>query len=296
MTASTHPGLLAGIGLKDEHAHALLHGQDGSADVGFVEVHAENLMVSGGPRLAQLAQLRERLPLSVHGVGLSIGGEAAPCARHLARLDAVLQRFAPRWFSEHLAWSGHGGAWLADLLPLPYNATTLARVCAHIDAVQQRLQRPLLLENPSTYVELVASTLDEAGFLAAVVRRTGCGLLLDLNNAQVSAVNHGRDALAFVDQLLDAVPPGTVGEIHLAGHAQDQDSAGAPLLIDSHGAPVAHVVWRLYRHVLARLGPVPTLIERDQNIPPLPVLAAEAAHAQTLMRRCAHRPTEQAAA
>jgi uncharacterized protein (UPF0276 family) len=281
---------LAGIGLKDEHVLPLLAGEAGAAAVGFVEVHAENVMGAGGPRLARVARVRQTRPLSVHGVGLSIGGQAPPCERHLARLAGVLERFEPRWFSEHLAWSGHGGAWFNDLLPLPYHPATLDRVCAHVDAVQERLKRPLLLENPSTYLEFESSTMDEASFLSAVVRRTGCGLLLDVNNAHVSAVNHGRDARHFIDQLLDAVPAGAVGEIHLAGHAVDADAAGEPLLIDTHGAPVADDVWALYEHVIGRLGPVPTLIERDQNLPSLPQLAAEANRAFALMRSLAGLP------
>lgn len=284
------PAALAGIGLKDEHVLPLLAGEAGAAAVGFVEVHAENVMGAGGPRLARLARVRQTRPLSVHGVGLSIGGQAPPCERHLARLAGVLERFEPRWFSEHLAWSGHGGAWFNDLLPLPYHSATLDRVCAHVDAVQERLKRPLLLENPSTYLEFESSTMDEASFLSAVVRRTGCGLLLDVNNAHVSAVNHGRDARHFIDQLLDAVPAGAVGEIHLAGHAVDADAAGEPLLIDTHGAPVADDVWALYGHVIGRLGPVPTLIERDQNLPSLPQLAAEANRAFALMRSLAGLP------
>ncbi len=281
---------LAGIGLKDEHLLPLLRGEAGTEAVGFVEVHAENLMAAGGPRLARWARVREARPLSVHGVGLNIGGAAPPCAQHLARLAAVLGRFEPQWFSEHLAWSGHGGAWFNDLLPLPYDEPTLARVCLHIDMVQQSLQRRLLLENPSTYVEFACATMDEAEFLAAVVRRTGCGLLLDLNNAHVSAVNHGRDARQAVACLLGAVPPGTVGEIHLAGHAEDHDAAGDRLLIDSHGAPVAAAVWALYAQTMAQLGPVPTLIERDQNLPPLRQLAAEASRAHGVMLALAGVP------
>lgn len=285
-----HPDMLAGIGIKDEHLLPLLRGDAGTAAVGFVEVHAENVMAAGGPRLARLARVRESRPLSVHGVGLSLGGMAPPCERHLARLAAVLARFEPRWFSEHLAWSSHGGTWFNDLLPLPYDRATLDRVCAHIDAVQQRLKRPLLLENPSTYVEFERSTMSEAQFLAAVLRRTGCGLLLDVNNALVSAVNHGREARRCVDELLDGLPQGAVGEIHLAGHAEDQDAIGARLLIDSHGAPVADAVWALYAHVIERLGPVPTLIERDQNLPPLPQLAAEATRAFGVMQAMAEVP------
>ncbi|MGC4394555.1 DUF692 domain-containing protein [Hydrogenophaga sp. T2] len=274
---------LAGIGLKDEHVLPLLQGEAGAAAVGFVEVHAENLMVDGGPRLSRLDRLRERLPLSVHGVGLSIGGAQPPCEQHLDRLARVLQRHEPRWFSEHLAWSGHGGLWFNDLLPLPYDRPTLHRVCAHIDRVQTRLRRPLLLENPSTYLAYARSTMDEAGFLAEVVRRTGCGVLLDVNNAHVSAVNQGQDAADFIERLVRALPAGAVGEIHLAGHAVDADAQGAPLLIDSHGAPVAEAVWSLYRQAIALLGPVPTLIERDQDVPPLARLSAEAGRAQALM-------------
>lgn len=267
----------AGIGLKAAHVHDLLAG---GAALDFVEVHAENYLVAGGPQLRQLERVRARWPLSVHGVGLSIGGEGPLDSRHLDRLAALLRRFEPQWFSEHLAWSGHGGHWFNDLLPLPYDRPTLDRVCDHIDQVQQRLQRRLLLENPSTYIECAASTMDEGGFLAEVVRRTGCALLLDVNNAHVSAVNHGRDAWA----LIDALPPEAVCEIHLAGHAEDRDAAGDRLLIDTHGAPVDDAVWSLYRRTLARLGPVPTLIERDHHVPPLAELAAEAALARRAQR------------
>lgn len=271
---------VAGIGLKDEHALPLLHG---AAAVDFVEIHAENYLVAGGPRLRRLERLRERLPLSIHGVGASIGGAAPPDEAHLAALDALLRRFEPRWFSEHLAWSGHGGAWFGDLLPLRYDEATLARVCEHVERVQQRLRRRLLLENPSTYLEFERSTMDEGGFIAEVVRRTGCGLLLDVNNAYVGAVNHARDPWA----LIAALPPAAVQEIHLAGFAEDRDAAGDRLLIDHHGAPVDAAVWALYERALARLGPVPTLIERDNDVPPLPVLAAEAARARAALRRAA---------
>jgi uncharacterized protein (UPF0276 family) len=268
---------LAGIGLKDEHALPLL---EGAAAVDFLEIHAENYFVAGGPRLRRLERLRERLPLSLHGVGLSIGGEAPLDEAHLDALAALLQRFEPRWFSEHLAWSSHGGTWLNDLLPLPYDDTTLARVCEHIDRVQTRLRRPMLLENPSSYVAFESSTWDEGAFIAEVVRRTGCGVLLDVNNAYVSGVNHGRDPWA----LIEALPAGAIGEIHLAGFAEDRDAAGDRLLIDHHGAPVDAAVWALYQRTLERLGPRPTLIERDNEVPALPVLAAEAAHARAAMR------------
>ncbi len=268
---------LAGIGLKDEHALPLL---EGAAAVDFLEIHAENYFVAGGPRLRRLERLRERLPLSLHGVGLSIGGEAPLDEAHLDALAALLQRFEPRWFSEHLAWSSHGGTWLNDLLPLPYDDATLQRVCEHIDRVQTRLRRPMLLENPSSYVAYECSTWDEGAFIAEVVRRTGCGALLDVNNAYVSGVNHGRDPWA----LIEALPAEAVGEIHLAGFAEDRDAAGDRLLIDHHGAPVDAAVWALYQRTLERLGPRPTLIERDNEVPALPVLAAEAAHARAAMR------------
>ena len=271
---------LAGIGLKDDHALPLLEGE---AAVDFLEVHAENLMIAGGPRLRRLERLRERLPLSIHGVGLSIGGEAPLDEAHLDALDGLLRRFEPRWFSEHLAWSSHGGAFLADLLPVPYDEVTLQRVCDHIDRVQTRLRRSMLLENPSSYVEFEASTMGEGAFIAEVVRRTGCGVLLDVNNAYVSGVNHGRDPWALVE----ALPAGSIGEIHLAGFAEDRDAAGDRLLIDHHGAPVDDAVWRLYERCIGRFGAVPTLIERDNDVPPLLVLAAEAARARDSMRAAA---------
>jgi uncharacterized protein (UPF0276 family) len=278
-------GALAGVGLKAAHLPALLaRGAAGFlGGAGFVEVHAENFMVEGGPALRQLERVRAEWPLSVHGVGLSLGGEAPPDAAHLARLDALLRRFEPRWFSEHLAWSSHGGHWFNDLLPLPYDRPTLDRVCDHIDQVQARLRRRLLLENPSTYLAHLASTMDEGSFLREVVRRTGCGLLLDVNNAHVSGVNHGTDPWA----LIAALPADAIGEIHLAGFAEDRDAAGARLLIDHHGAAVDAAVWSLYERALARLGPVPTLIERDHHLPAFEVLEAEAARALGAQRRCA---------
>ena len=276
MTTQAATSAAVGIGLKPGHVPEIL---GSGVPLEFFEVHAENYMVSGGPYLCHLAQIRERFALSVHGVGLSIGGAGPLDDGHLDRLDALLRRFEPQWFSEHLAWSSHGGAFYNDLLPVPYNGATLARVCDHIDRVQERLGRRLLLENPSTYIEFAASTLDEGEFLSEVVHRTGCGLLLDVNNAYVSAVNHGRDPW----DLIAAVPTTSVGEIHLAGFAEDRDGAGDRLLIDTHGAPVAEAVWDLYRRTLRHLGPRPTLIERDQAIPPLSVLIAEAARARSTL-------------
>jgi hypothetical protein len=276
------PGLppRCGLGLKPEHFRSILETRP---ELGFFEVHAENYMVEGGPLHHYLAQIRSHYPLSLHGVGLSIGGECGLDLAHLDRLAALIDRYAPESFSEHLAWSSHGGVFLDDLLPLPYNRDCLNRVCAHVDQVQTRLGRRMLLENPATYVEFAASTFTEAEFIGEVVARTGCGLLLDVNNAYVSCVNHGRDPWAFIE----ALPLAATGQIHLAGFAHDTDAAGDPLLIDTHGAPVAQAVWDLYRRVLGRVGPTPTLIERDNDIPPLPVLLAEARCAEGMLQEVA---------
>lgn len=265
-----------GVGLKSRHFQEVL---DTRPDIGFLEVHAENFMVDGGPFHHYLGRIREHYPLSLHGVGLSIGAEGALDEAHLDRLASLITRYEPASFSEHLAWSTHGGVFLNDLLPVPYDEATLARVCEHVDRVQCRLRRRMLLENPSTYVEFSASTMSESDFLREVVGRTGCGLLLDVNNAHVSCVNHGRDAMAFLDDL----PLESVGQVHLAGFAVDHDAAGAPLLIDHHGSPVDEAVWDLYAHVIARIGAKPTLIEWDNDVPPLATLLAQAHRAQDLM-------------
>jgi uncharacterized protein (UPF0276 family) len=270
-----------GVGLKPEHFRAIV---EGWPDIGFFEVHAENYMVAGGPFHHYLTRIRERYPLSIHGVGLSIGGDGALDEAHLDRLAALLDRYQPESFSEHLAWSSHGSVFLNDLLPVPYHRATLDRVCEHIDRVQSRLKRTMLLENPATYVEFDSSTMSEAEFIAEVLRRTGCGLLLDVNNAHVACTNHGRDPYAYIR----ALPLACVGEIHLAGFAEDMDAAGDPLLIDSHGSPVARVVWDLYRTTLGLTGPVATLIERDNDIPAFDILAAEARQAEAIMKRADH--------
>ncbi len=267
----------SGLGLKPEHFRTVL---ETTPDLGFFEIHAENYMVDGGPFHYYLSKIRSRYPLSIHGVGLSIGGEATLDEAHLDRLAVLLRRYEPQSFSEHLAWSSHGGAFLNDLLPVPYCAETLTRVCDHIDRVQERLGRRMLLENPATYVEFAASTMSEGEFIGEIVRRTGCGLLLDVNNVYVSCVNHGRDPYAAID----ALPLAATGEIHLAGFARDTDAAGDELLIDSHGAPVAEAVWALYRYALRRVGPVATLIERDNDIPAFAVLLAEAKTAEGMLR------------
>jgi uncharacterized protein (UPF0276 family) len=266
----------AGIGLKPQHFRAVL---DTRPPIGFFEVHAENYMVDGGPLHHHLGRIREHYPVSLHGVGLSIGGAEAVDEDHLDRLATLIARYQPASFSEHLAWSSHGGSYFNDLLPLPYDAATLDRVCRHVDRVQERLQRRLLLENPSTYLEFERSTMSETEFLRAVLQRTGCGLLLDVSNVHVSCTNHGRDPLAYIDDL----PLAAVGEVHLAGFAGDTDAGGAPLLIDSHGCAVDAAVWRLYAHVLATTGPLPTLLERDNDVPSLAALLAEAGRADSLL-------------
>lgn len=268
----------SGVGLKSRHFQEVL---DTRPDVGFFEVHAENFMVDGGPFHHYLSKIREHYPLSFHGVGLSIGSEGPVDEAHLDSLASLIARYEPASFSEHLAWSTHDGVFLNDLLPVPYEEATLARACEHIDRVQSRLKRRMLLENPSTYVEFRASTMSESRFLGQVVKRTGCGLLLDISNAHVSCVNHGRDAMAFIDEL----PLDAVGEIHLAGFARDHDADGAPLLIDHHGSPVDEAVWALYTRVIARIGQTPTLIEWDNDVPPLATLLAQAQRAQDQMVR-----------
>ncbi|WP_322846152.1 DUF692 domain-containing protein [Pseudomonas sp. B33.4] len=266
----------AGLGLKTGHFREVL---GSSPDIGFFEVHAENYMVDGGPFHHFLGLIREQYPLSLHGVGLSIGAEGPLDKPHLQRLAELIRRYQPQSFSEHLAWSSHGPMFLNDLLPLAYDTATLIRVCEHIDLVQSTLQRPMLLENPATYLAFERSTIDEAEFIAEVIRRSGCGLLLDINNVYVSCVNHQRDPLAY----LDALPLHRVGEIHLAGFAEDCDSLGDRLLIDDHGAPIDQAVWALYRQVLQRVGPVATLIERDNQVPAFEVLLAEAQQADALL-------------
>ena len=261
-----------GVGFKAQHYGGIL--ADPGA-VAWLEVHAENYMGAGGRPLAQLRALAERFPISVHGVGLSIGGEAPLDRDHLARLTNLVDWLKPARFSEHLAWSTHDGAFFNDLLPLPYTDATLARVADHIDQVQEALGRQMLLENPATYLAFAETTWEETDFLAELVRRTGCGLLLDVNNVYVACTNRAADPTAYID----AFPLDAVGEIHLGGHDAQEDEHGTPLLIDSHGAPVVDPVWALYARTIAQAGPRSTLIEWDNDVPDWPVLAAEAARA-----------------
>jgi len=266
----------AGVGFKPAHFRDILASPQ---PVGFFEVHAENYMGAGGPPHAQLSALRERYALSIHGVGLSIGSTAPPDLEHLARLKILCARYEPESFSEHLAWSSHGGVYFNDLLPLPYTPETLARVAEHIDAVQTALGRVMLLENPSTYVQLAESAIPEVDFLAELARRTGCGLLLDVNNVFVSAKNNGTDPRSY----LDAFPLDRVKEIHLGGHDRETDDADVALLIDAHGSPVADEVWALYADVVARTGPIATLLEWDNDIPGWPTLLAQAVAADDIL-------------
>ena len=271
----------AGIGFKSIHFDALVADPSPPA---FIEVHAENYFGAGGAPHAQLYRVRERLPLSVHGVGLSIGGEEPIDEAHLSRLATLIRRYEPASFSEHLAWSSHGGTYYNDLLPIVYDARSLQRVCDHVDRVQSRLGVRLLLENPATYLEFIGSDIPEPDFLSAVIRRTGCGLLLDINNIHVTCHNHRHDPRAY----LAALPLQAVGEIHLAGHALDADPEGA-LLIDSHGGPVDDAVWVLFADALARTGAVPTLIEWDNDVPDYARLLAEADQADRVLGDVAGR-------
>ena len=279
MTAADHRsswGLGApsvGVGFKPEHFEAIV---DTRPQLGFFEVHAENYMGAGGAPHRRLDAIRERYPLSLHGVGLSIGSPGPLDQAHLQRLAAVAKRFEPALVSEHLAWSTHEGAFFNDLLPLPYTAETLARVAEHIDEVQNALGRRMLLENPSTYVVFAESTWAETDFLREIARRTGCGLLLDVNNVFVSAVNHGHDP----DRYLADFPLSAVGEIHLAGYAEDTDEAGLPLLIDAHNSPIREAVWALYTATIRRLGATLTLIEWDNDVPVWPTLLNETRRAE----------------
>ena len=266
-----------GLGFKPEHFPAI---RETRPELGFFEIHAENYMGAGGPPHRQLTALRRDYAISLHGVGLSIGGPGRLDRDHLARLRVLVDRYQPESFSEHLAWSSHGAEYLIDLLPLPYTTETLTIICDHIDEVQETLGRQMLLENPATYVLFEQSTLAETDFLSEIARRTGCGLLLDINNVFVSCTNHHADPRAY----LAAFPLARVGEIHLGGHASE-DLPSGPLLIDDHGSPVADPVWTLYAETVARTGPLPTLIEWDNDVPPFAELLAEAQRAGAILGR-----------
>ncbi len=269
---------LPGVGYKPQHYNDLI---DAPGTVGWLEIHAENYMGDGGRPIAQLRQLTERFPISVHGVGLSIGGEGRLDPEHLARLKHLVGWLNPTVFSEHLAWSTHEGAFLNDLLPLPYTEATICRVADHIDELQNTIGRQMMLENPSSYLAFDESTWSEPDFLREVAIRTGCGLLLDVNNVFVSATNLNYDPKKYIADY----PLEHVGEIHLGGHDEDEDDHGKPLLIDSHGAPVVDPVWALLDHTLSLSGPRPILIEWDTDVPEWPILHAEAERAQKALSK-----------
>ncbi|TAK75568.1 MAG: DUF692 domain-containing protein [Aquabacterium sp.] len=277
----------AGIGLRSPHAAQLLERRPPLA---FLETHSENHFGRGGRGWEQLLRIRACWPLSLHGVGLSIGSADPLDRAHLDELAALVEALDPILVSEHLCWSSVGGIHANDLLPLPYTEEALDHVVARVQQVQDRLGRRLLLENVSSYVEFAHSTIPEPEFLSAVARRSGCGLLLDVNNVHVSARNHGFDPLGY----LQGVPADAVAEYHLAGHVARRieldDGSSAELLIDTHSRPVDEAVWALYACALALIGPRPTLIEWDADLPPLDTLLAEAAHAQALLDDSPRRP------
>ncbi len=267
---------LAGSSFKHEHLAAIL---DEGKQHCFFEVHAENYMGAGGPPHRALEAIRRDHAVSLHGVCMSIGGPEPLNKTHLARFRGLVERYEPALVSEHLAWSTHDNIYFNDLLPLPYTEATLRRVCDHVNQVQDAIWRPLLLENPSTYLAFGESTMSETELIWRIAERTGCGLLLDINNVFVSAANHGFSALEYLSDF----PLARVGEIHLAGHTEQTDDDGGVLLIDSHDGPVADPVWSLYEIVIARCGPVPTLIEWDGRVPEWPTLKAEACAAQKIL-------------
>lgn len=268
--------LTAGLGLKPQHYEAALACP---ADGLWFEVHPENYLVAGGPRLAWLEAIRARHPVSLHGVALSLAADAPPDATHLARLAALADRIQPALVSEHLAWSTWRGAFRPDLLPFPRTTEALLRIAENVARAQDALGRRIAIENPAHYLHIDGHAWDEIDFLAELARRTGCGLLLDVNNVYVGAHNLGYRAAAY----LDAFPGDAVMEIHLAGHSADP-SLGRALLVDTHDAPVAPEVWALYERLVARIGPHPTLIERDDKLPEFAVLLAERNSAHALLR------------
>ncbi|MFN0041507.1 MAG: DUF692 domain-containing protein [Burkholderiales bacterium] len=263
---------VAGIGWRSEHYRALLEERP---PVGFLEVHSENFFGDGGQPHHYLERAREYYPLSLHGVGLSLGSSDAFNETHLAALDRLVRRYQPFLVSEHLCWSSVGGRYLNELLPLPYTEEALAHLCGRVDHVQARLRRRILVENIAAYVRFRHSTIPEAEFLAELSKRTGCGLLLDVNNVYVNAINHGFDATGYID----AVNADSVEEIHLAGFDESGDC-----LIDTHGRLVQEPVWDLYRYAIRRLGARPTLIEWDTDIPPIATLVAQAHHADRMQK------------
>lgn len=276
----------AGVGLRGPHVDDILETRPA---LGWVEIHAENYMAAGGPRLRGLEAIRRDWPLSIHGVGLSPGSAEGVDAEHLARLAELVRRFQPGLVSEHVAWCVNGGVYLNDLLPVAYTRQALDVMCANVGRIQDALGRTILMENPSSYLAFAETEMTEHEFLAELVRRAGCGLLVDVNNLYVGQNNVGLDVAAW----LAGVPAAAVGEIHVAGHCVEPQDGGAVLLIDDHGAEVADAVWALLDQALDRFGPQPVLVEWDTRIPPLTVLLDQAAEADRRLaaarRRAAHR-------
>lgn len=269
-SAPARPGAAAGIGLRGPHIAEILRDRP---PLGWVEIHPENYCGGGRNRHA-LRKIREHYPVSFHAVGLSLGADRPVDAGHLAQIAALAAEIEPFMVSDHVAWSVSGNAHFNDLLPLPYTHESLARLCDNIQRVQEALRRPILIENPSSYLSFTDDDMDEAAFINEAARRTGCFLLIDINNVYVQAQNHGFDARAYIDRL-DAA---RIREFHLAGH-----SARGGLLVDTHNAPICDEVWDLFAYTLARAGPRPALVEWDADLPPLAMLAKEAQRAQHLL-------------
>lgn len=283
----SHPlPLRAGIGLKAQHYQDIL---DTRPDIGWLEVHSENYMCAGGPTLKWLTAMRERYPVSLHGVGLSLGSAGPLDQTHLKRLVDLERRIEPGWVSEHLSWSIADGVYLNDLIALPYTLESLDVFSAHVREMQDALNRQVLIENPSSYLRYAHSVIPEPEFLLNVVNQSGCGVLLDVNNVYVSAMNHGFDPIAYLDQ----VPAHLIGEIHMAGHSQTVID-GRTIRIDDHGSIICDEVWALYEHLIKRIGAKPTLIEWDSNIPALDVLLGEAAKADAIMIKCQQKEAHHA--
>jgi len=267
-----------GIGLKSKYFREIL---DRKPKVGFFEIHAENYMVPGGPLHHFLTQIRALYPLSIHGVGLSLGGDEDLDQAHLKRLRELLSRYEPESFSEHLAWSTHQGCFYNDLLPVPYTKKRLKKVCAHIDEAQAFLKRPLLLENPSSYLAFSSSEMDEPSFLNEIIQKTGCGLLLDVNNLYITCTNQGLEPLTVLKEM----PLWAVKQIHIAGFTEELDESQSPVLIDTHASPVSKEVWALLTEALDCVGEQPILLERDNHLPSLDVLISESNIAASELRK-----------
>jgi uncharacterized protein len=271
-----------GIGLKRQHAAELIQGV---SEINFLEIHAENYMVDGGALHDELTRLRNTYELTIHGVGLSLGSEMPPDVDHLKRLKALINRYEPRIFSEHLAWTTNNGLFLNDLLPVAYTPRSLNRFINHLDMAQSFLGRKILLENPATYLRFDESSIPETAFITELIQRSGCGLLLDLNNVHVTCTNHRLNTTQYISEL----PLSAVQEIHLAGFSIDTASPEELVLLDDHGSNISEAVWELFQSTVAKIGAVPTLIERDNNIPPLSEMISEVIKASNFVEL--HTPT-----